>query len=320
MANITNIENIPIVSIIVPVYNAEKYLLRCIESILSQSIQNIELLLVDDGSQDNSAQICDEYSQKDTRVRVIHKENGGVSSARNLGIKEAKGEWITFVDADDYLDKRTIEVCAAHFAENDIVRFSMRIIYSEDEKNTIVYSISEVDKEEYIAQVISRKTLLGVWGGFYKKELFEKYDIIFDKTLISGEDWVVLFQLIQNAARIKIINNPLYQYIKYNETARTNNQNYPLFLSEIRAYGKIKHQIVDDGNEKDYYLELAHAKCELVYWYFVCCLRNNTFWKIAKEYLSEGGIISARDIYISGSTIKKRIVLYFYVIVCKLFI
>ena len=93
----------PKISVIVPVYNAEKYLRRCIDSILSQTFTDFELLLIDDGSKDSSGAICDEYAAKDNRVRVFHKENGGVSSARNLGLDNATGEWIAFVDSDDYV-------------------------------------------------------------------------------------------------------------------------------------------------------------------------------------------------------------------------
>ena len=93
------------ISIIVPIYNAEQYLHRCIDSILHQNYTDFELLLIDDGSKDASGAICDEYAAKDTRVRVFHKENGGVSSARNLGLDNAQGEYITFCDADDYVDQ-----------------------------------------------------------------------------------------------------------------------------------------------------------------------------------------------------------------------
>ena len=91
------------ISIIVPVYNTEKYLHRCIDSVLAQTYQDFELLLIDDGSKDSSGAICDEYAAQDTRVRVFHKENGGVSSARNVGLDLAQGEWVTFVDSDDYI-------------------------------------------------------------------------------------------------------------------------------------------------------------------------------------------------------------------------
>lgn len=93
----------PKISIIVPVYNAERYLHRCIESILAQTFKDFELLLIDDGSKDNSGYICNEYAGKDERVKVWHKENGGVSSARNVGLDNVKGEWVTFVDSDDYI-------------------------------------------------------------------------------------------------------------------------------------------------------------------------------------------------------------------------
>ena len=101
--------NTPLISIIVPVYNVEKYLSKCIESILHQTYKNFELILVDDGTPDNSGKICDEYALKDSRIKVFHKANGGVSSARNLGIDKAEGEWVTFVDADDYLLSEFLE-------------------------------------------------------------------------------------------------------------------------------------------------------------------------------------------------------------------
>ena len=98
----------PQISIIVPVYNAERYLRQCIDSILDQTYTDFELLLINDGSRDHSGAICDDYAQKDARVRVFHKENGGVSSARNLGLDNARGEWITFVDADDCIRRTFI--------------------------------------------------------------------------------------------------------------------------------------------------------------------------------------------------------------------
>ena len=101
--------NIPKISVIVPVYNTEKFLQRCIDSVLAQTYQDFELLLIDDGSKDSSDTICDEYAAQDTRVKVFHKENGGVSSARNVGLDNARGEWITFVDSDDYIEENYLQ-------------------------------------------------------------------------------------------------------------------------------------------------------------------------------------------------------------------
>ena len=94
----------PLISVIVPVYNVEKYLAKCIDSIIAQTYTNLEILLVDDGATDSSGAICDEYAQKESRIRVIHKENGGLSDARNRGIAEARGEYLGFIDSDDYID------------------------------------------------------------------------------------------------------------------------------------------------------------------------------------------------------------------------
>ena len=98
------------ISVLVPVYNTNQYLPRCIDSILGQSFTDFELLLIDDGSTDGSAKICDAYAEKDSRIRVLHKENGGVSSARNLGLNEAKGEWVVFVDSDDWISDNCIKL------------------------------------------------------------------------------------------------------------------------------------------------------------------------------------------------------------------
>ena len=117
-------ETTPKISVIVPVYKAEAYLRRCVDSILAQTFQDFEVLLIDDGSPDRSGEICDEYARKDRRVRVFHKENGGVSSARNVGIEKALGTWIMFVDADDWLCADTISYCSSFFSEADLIRFS----------------------------------------------------------------------------------------------------------------------------------------------------------------------------------------------------
>ena len=109
--------NSPLISIIIPVYNAERYLRQCLDSVVAQTYTNWECLLVDDGSKDGSGEICDEYAKKSSRFRVFHKENGGVSSARNTGIEESKGEWVYFCDADDYVYPKGIEIIRAQGQE-----------------------------------------------------------------------------------------------------------------------------------------------------------------------------------------------------------
>jgi glycosyltransferase involved in cell wall biosynthesis len=138
----------PLVSVIVPVYKAEKWLHRCVDSILAQTMENFELLLIDDGSPDRSGEICDEYAAKDSRVRVFHKENGGVSSARNLGLDNAQGEWISFVDADDLVEENYIAELLSS-AKND---GSLVISGLKKEKNGIV-----INRVEFYNEIVDNR-------------------------------------------------------------------------------------------------------------------------------------------------------------------
>lgn len=129
-------EKYPLISVIVPVYNVEKYIRRCVDSILSQTYKNLEILLVDDGSNDLSGEICDEYAGTDKRVRAFHKKNGGLASARNFGLENVMGEYVSFVDSDDWIEKNTYSYCLDLINnENckvDVVQFGISCV--EDEK------------------------------------------------------------------------------------------------------------------------------------------------------------------------------------------
>lgn len=160
------------ISIIVPVYNAEKFLVRCIDSILAQKYKNFELLLIDDGSKDSSGHICDLYAEKDARIRVFHKENGGVSSARNLGLEKAKGEWITFCDSDDYvkdfwldnfiknIDATTDFVCQGYEASNAISGKCLIGVKAEANAELILEKINHNDLLGYVFTKIFRKNII----------------------------------------------------------------------------------------------------------------------------------------------------------------
>lgn len=127
----------PKISVIVPVYNVEKYLRRCVDSILAQTFTDFELLLIDDGSKDKSGEICDEYAKTDNRVKVFHKENGGVSSARNLGLDNAKGEWICFCDADDWVLSEWLQAFSLLILGNEDIIFSGYISIYNEIKNKV---------------------------------------------------------------------------------------------------------------------------------------------------------------------------------------
>ena len=134
----------PKISVIVPVYNVEKYLSRCIDSILAQTFTDFELLLIDDGSKDKSGEICDEYANKDNHVKVFHKENGGVSSARNLGLDNAQGEWITFVDSDDFVNSDWLSYYAKSF-DVDLIVQGYQVIEADLSKSVVVGDCKRVN-------------------------------------------------------------------------------------------------------------------------------------------------------------------------------
>ena len=142
----------PKISIIVPVYKVEQYLPKCINSILAQTYQYWELLLIDDGSPDNSGKICDEFAQKDERIRIFHKKNGGVSSARNLGLDYAEGDYVMFVDSDDWLSNDCLRVCVHEVEANklDALQFGFISVISNNEKQIVKNPSSILDGEQYI--------------------------------------------------------------------------------------------------------------------------------------------------------------------------
>lgn len=203
----------PQISIIIPVYKAEVYLHRCIDSLLSQTLQNFEILLIDDGSPDRSGEICDKYTQIDDRVRVFHKENGGVSSARNLGIGHAKGEWITFIDSDDYVDKSFLSDFGLEKLKADIYMQGYRI-----EKKFQVISVHNF-LIDYIC--LTTKSVCFVEGEFhnilnspvcklFRRDVIENNDLKFDCELSFGEDH--LFTLSYLACIQTIALSPSYSY------------------------------------------------------------------------------------------------------------
>ena len=200
----------PIVSIIVPVYNTEKFLHRCIDSILAQTYTDFELLLIDDGSKDSSGTICDEYAAQDTRVRVFHKENGGVSSARNVGLDNARGEWITFVDADDWISKDYLEELAMH-SDSDLVIADF-VVEGEGQWNERLPVGQWQGKElsGIIEHDVALARFTAPWSKLLKKSLIGQ--IRFYTELTTQEDALFMFRYLCVVQNIQIIAQKGYHY------------------------------------------------------------------------------------------------------------
>lgn len=226
----------PKISAIVPVYNTEKYLHRCIDSILSQTFNDFELLLIDDGSKDESGKICEEYAQKDARVRVLHKENGGVSSARNMGLDNARGEWISFIDADDWihLDTYNILVEKADTGLFDFIIFAFKSIFAESEKQVKIPDYKKDSKRLFIREyLLSGWTV--VWNLLIRTEFINKNNIRFQEGINIGEDFQFLFRALLITDSIGTVNRPLYYYNRINESSALHNLSFNQYDDIIRA-------------------------------------------------------------------------------------
>lgn len=211
------------VSIIVPVYKVEKYIHRCIDSIIKQTYENIEIILVDDGSPDHCGEIVDEYEKMDHRIKVIHKENGGLSDARNVGMNQVSGEFVIFVDSDDWVEKTMIEKmvdsCDQHHA--DVVQSAFYYAY-EDKRllDNRYYSTKDLpvilDRKTLMYELVTNEKVKNfAWGKLYKTDLIK--DIPFKKGVLF-EDVFWAHQVMHEVNTYVIIHEPLYNYYQRSDS------------------------------------------------------------------------------------------------------
>lgn len=204
------------ISVIVPVYNAEKYLHRCVDSILSQTFTDFELLLINDGSKDGSGAICDEYALKDSRVRVFHKKNGGVSSARNLGLVKAKGEWITFCDSDDFVYSCWLENynIRGYGANYDIVCQALEIDRPESSTDGITTDSIEFCGcvNEFIDKLYKMDYLGYTTNKIFRSSIINNNSLMFNVDLTYKEDELFVLQYLQRCKYCLFVNKIGYFY------------------------------------------------------------------------------------------------------------
>lgn len=235
-----------LISVIVPVYNTEKYLDRCVESIVNQTFKNLEIILVDDGSPDSSAVICDEWAKRDDRIKVIHKENGGVSSARNAALDIAAGDYIAFVDSDDYVELNMYEtlLSLALKYNADISRCSYRYEYNDNlPLNEAAADCSEVSKRVITArEYMSNWHQVGLsysvcWNKLYKRELIN--DVRFNSEYKIGEDHLFNYDAVQKAKKIAELPLPFYIYFQNNESVLNSSNNLAGRVDNVKVHREI---------------------------------------------------------------------------------
>lgn len=211
----------PEISIVIPVYNAEMYISECLESILHQSYQNFEIILINDGSKDASAQICKQYVQKSDRIKLIEQDNRGVSAARNVGKKQATGKYVLFVDADDALHPDMLKTMyfEASQKELDVTICSIKKVTARDlsDEQIDVSDFRMLSKEEAIFYLLQgKKVESGAWNKLFRSELIQNIDFVEGKRI--NEDKYFVFQSFLAADKISITDKRLYYYIQRNNS------------------------------------------------------------------------------------------------------
>lgn len=209
-----------LISVIVPIYKVENFLCKCVDSILNQTYKNLEIILVDDGSPDKCGEICDEYAKKDSRIKVIHKENGGLSDARNAGIDVAQGDYFVFVDSDDYIDYEMIETlyyCIKN-DNSDLALCSFTYVDEEgkeicERKNKSPIKNEIISTEQSLQKLCEIKNwyYIVAWNKLYKKEIFN--NLRFPKGKIN-EDEFTIHHIFNKCRYISCVEKPLYYYLQ----------------------------------------------------------------------------------------------------------
>ena len=241
----TKLDN-PKISVIVPVYKVEKYLDRCVESIVNQTYKNLEIILVDDGSPDNCPEMCDVWAKKDERIQVIHKENGGLSSARNAALDISTGEYVCFVDSDDWIDSDMIEVLVRCVSEKkaDVAMCGFYMDYSGERESDHVSPGSRVIEGEGIFKAfILDEIRPEMWGKLYAMNLF--LDMRFDTKTKYAEDLQMNYHIMKKVKSFVSLDTCKYHYIQSNDGSIT-----APYMTDGRAQGyKITKFFVE--NETD---------------------------------------------------------------------
>lgn len=261
-----------LISIIIPVYNVENYLTTCLESILNQTFQDYEVIMINDGSTDCSPDICDEYSKKDSRYKILHKENGGQSSARNQGVKIAKGDYLMFIDSDDFLtNNNCLQIIANGLGTSpDVLAYRYYKYFSSRHKSDCGINMSGIvslDKFGTIKELVKRDSFFcSCWSKVIKRSLIIKNGITFDESL-SCEDMDWYFNVLSYCNIIKVIDYPIINY-RQREGSVTSGGYKPKNLKDfIFTIKKWKENFETVGKVEDRFIllsALAKLYCNLL--------------------------------------------------------
>lgn len=281
-----------LVSIIVPVYNVEPYIETCIQSLIRQTMGNIEVILVDDGSTDRSGELCDQYAEADERIRVIHKQNGGLSSARNAGISAAKGEYLLFVDSDDYVSASLVEktVSCAEQNQADVVVFDyqeIELCSGGKKTRTSALPAGQVIHAESVPQLLLITP--SACNKLYKRSFWEMTQIVYPEGR-NFEDLSVIPRILLQAGRVVYLEgDPLYFYVLREGSIMRSGAFEKGWEERRKAISDVRNLLEEKGMEQQYKKELEYLAFEHLYFVpskeVVLKDRNNPCLKEWRSYL-----------------------------------
>ena len=305
----------PTISVIVPVYKAEAYLHRCLDSILAQTLTDFELLLIDDGCPDRSGEICDEYAQKDSRVRVFHKNNGGASAARRDGVEMSRGKWITFVDSDDTIPQTglaTLLGCVSN--EVDIVMGAWAR-YNRGSIRLIPLGIrGKMDGDTYIKALLSGIVYTGPVGKIFRRSLFAEDVFDIPSTVTNNEDLIMNLRIASNTRAILAIPSKIVYHYHYTPNSASAQ---PIEIQKWDQTFTILIQSVNERYRKYVYSYIAHILYKIRKTANIS--QSSYFHIIETSSLTFAGKVY-KNIIFKESLFNRSVVLYMYIhiISCKL--
>ncbi len=307
----------PKISLIVPIYRVEPYLRKCLDSIVGQTYQNLQIILVDDGSPDNCGAICDEYAAGDGRICVIHKENGGVSSARNAGLECASGKWICFVDADDWIEPDMCQYLQELTLRSNADIVQCGVFWEEAGRRAVMYAadrevLLEHGADSFHAHV---RKYLSYWSctKLYRRECLS--GTRFDPAYVMGEDLLFVLQAFHRAGRIAFGTEPMYHYRQREGSACNAPPARATLQNSRRMLKQAIQEFADNGNLTDY-CRTEQLRNDLDICSKVVCLRwtgeGRLIKEIRREIRKEIGRIFCEINFTGGDRLKFVLIGYFW--------
>lgn len=293
------------ISVIVPVYNILDYLEKCVDSLRGQTYENLQMILVDDGSTDGSGALCDELAAKDSRILVIHKENGGVSSARNAGVEAAEGDYISFVDSDDYLEPKMYEVLLGAAEEQQLDVTACGYFFTDKPQDLALENLGKISilhkvnaMERCISDDLHSAMCGAVWNKIYRTETLKQY-LVFDPKYIMAEDMLVTLRCLKHAKRVGQVNECFYHYVlRENSVVNSYKKNkassigahHEMYEELKDEYPQLAKQVMIRSMEQNYNLLITALKAETYFEEDITALCRDL--KENRKYVKESEKIS----------------------------